>query len=87
VEHVFGTLKHWMGSTNFVTKALAYVSIEMMPACVQPQAGSANSDGREDDEGDEAGGERKRLASKWLRLAPPRTVLNSKVVTTPWRRR
>lgn len=29
VEHVFGTLKHWMGSTHFLTKTLANVSTEM----------------------------------------------------------
>lgn len=29
VEHVFGTLKHWMGTTNFLTKTLAHVSTEM----------------------------------------------------------
>lgn len=28
-EHVFGTLKHWMGSTHFLTKTLAHVSTEM----------------------------------------------------------
>lgn len=29
VEHVFGTLKYWMGSTHFLTKTLAHVSTEM----------------------------------------------------------
>lgn len=29
VEHVFGTLKHWMGSTHFLTKTMAHVSTEM----------------------------------------------------------
>ena len=29
VEHVFGTLKHWMGSTHFQMKTLAHVSTEM----------------------------------------------------------
>ena len=29
VEHVFGTLKHWMGSTHFLTKTLARVGTEM----------------------------------------------------------
>jgi transposase len=29
VEHVFGTLKHWMGSTHFLTRGLAQVSTEM----------------------------------------------------------
>jgi len=29
VEHVFGTLKHWMGSTHFLTKTRAHVSTEM----------------------------------------------------------
>ena len=26
VEHVFGTLKHWMGSTHFLTRRLENVS-------------------------------------------------------------
>jgi len=25
IEHVFGTLKHWMGSTHFLTRALEHV--------------------------------------------------------------
>ena len=29
VEHVFGTLKHWMGSTHFLTRRLEHVSTEM----------------------------------------------------------
>ena len=29
IEHVFGTLKHWMGSTHFLTRTLAHVSTEM----------------------------------------------------------
>jgi transposase len=29
IEHVFGTLKHWMGSTHFLTKRLENVSTEM----------------------------------------------------------
>lgn len=29
VEHVFGTLKHWMGATHFLTKTLPHVSTEM----------------------------------------------------------
>src|SRR3546814_632878 len=29
VEHVFGTLKHWMGYTHFLTKRLPNVSTEM----------------------------------------------------------
>ncbi|SFQ70681.1 Transposase DDE domain-containing protein [Variovorax sp. OK605] len=29
VEHVFGRLKHWMGSTHFLTKTLAHVGTEM----------------------------------------------------------
>lgn len=28
-EHVFGTLKHWMGSTHFLMRTLAHVSTEM----------------------------------------------------------
>jgi transposase len=29
VEHVFGTLKHWMGSTHFQTRGLGHVAAEM----------------------------------------------------------
>ncbi len=29
VEHVFGTQKHWMGSTHFLTRRLANVGTEM----------------------------------------------------------
>lgn len=29
VEHVFGTLKHWMGSTHFQMRRLVNVSTEM----------------------------------------------------------
>lgn len=29
VEHVFGTLKHWMGSTHFLTRTLRNVGTEM----------------------------------------------------------
>ena len=29
VEHVFGTLKHWMGLTYFLMKTLKHVSTEM----------------------------------------------------------
>lgn len=29
MEHVFGTLKHWMGSAHFLTRGLAHVSTEM----------------------------------------------------------
>jgi hypothetical protein len=29
VEHVFGTLKHWMGSTHFLTRPLGRVITEM----------------------------------------------------------
>jgi len=29
VEHVFGTLKHWMGSTHFLTRGLQHVRTEM----------------------------------------------------------
>jgi hypothetical protein len=29
VEHVFGTLKHWMGAAHFLTRTLGRVSTEM----------------------------------------------------------
>jgi hypothetical protein len=29
IEHVFGTLKHWIGSTHFQMKTLVHVSTEV----------------------------------------------------------
>ena len=29
IEHVFGTLKHWMGTTHFLTRTLEHVGTEM----------------------------------------------------------
>ena len=29
IEHVFGTLKHWMGSTHFLMRGLKHVGTEM----------------------------------------------------------
>jgi hypothetical protein len=29
IEHVFGTLKHWMGWTHFLTRGLSQASTEM----------------------------------------------------------
>ena len=29
IEHVFGTLKHWMGWTHFLTRGMANVSSEV----------------------------------------------------------
>ena len=29
IEHVFGTLKHWMGSTHFLTRGMQNVSTEV----------------------------------------------------------
>jgi hypothetical protein len=29
VEHMFGTFKHWMGSTHFLTKTLTHMGTEM----------------------------------------------------------
>ena len=29
IEHVFGTIKHWMGSTHFQTRRLPNVATEM----------------------------------------------------------
>ncbi|MGF6958274.1 hypothetical protein QFZ97_004204 [Paraburkholderia youngii] len=29
VEHVFGTLRHWMGATHFLTRTLGRVNTEM----------------------------------------------------------
>ena len=29
IEHVFGTLKHWMGTSHFLTRRLEHVGTEM----------------------------------------------------------
>ena len=29
IDHVFGTLKHWMGTTHFLTKTMVHVDTEM----------------------------------------------------------
>ena len=29
IEHVFGTLKHWMGTTHFLMRGLEHVGTEM----------------------------------------------------------
>ncbi|MDP9651525.1 transposase [Paraburkholderia caledonica] len=57
VEHVFGTLKHWMGATHFLTRTLGRVSTEMsLPGPgIQPQASHEYTGGCEDDEGNEDG--------------------------------
>lgn len=58
VEHVFGTLKHWTGTTHFLTKTHGACGHRDEPAGagIQPQAGAADSGNREEDEGDAAGG-------------------------------
>ena len=58
IEHVFGTLKHWMGTTHFLTRGLEHVGIEMMPARagLQPQAGDAGGGYCQNDECDKVGG-------------------------------
>ena len=45
VEHVFGTLKHWMGSTHFLTRTARQREHRDEPARagLQPQAGDAAS--------------------------------------------
>jgi transposase len=35
IEHVFGTLKHWMGWTHFLTRGMQNVSTEMMLISIQ----------------------------------------------------
>ncbi len=58
VEHVFGTLKAWMGATHFLTKTLPRVSTEMSSACAGLQLQTSDADrGRSTaDEGDERAG-------------------------------
>ena len=58
VEHIFGTLKHWMGSTHFLTKTLAKVRTEMKSARprLQPEAGHADIWHCGDDQSDKESG-------------------------------
>lgn len=35
VEHMFGTLKYWMGSTHFLMKTLPHVNTELSRTCWQ----------------------------------------------------
>lgn len=57
IEHVFGTLKHWMASTHFLTKRLENVSTEMPArARIQPQTRDSDLGNAQDDRRDEAGG-------------------------------
>ena len=44
VEHPFGTLKHWMGSTHFLARMLGWVEHRNESACagLQPEACDAN---------------------------------------------
>jgi hypothetical protein len=52
VEHVFGTLKHWMGPAHFLTRTLKRVSTdEPERACLQPEAGHENTWRHRDVEG------------------------------------
>lgn len=54
VECVFGTLKHWMGTTHLLIKTLAHVGTEMSLEVtgLQAQAGNADSGHREGATGD-----------------------------------
>jgi hypothetical protein len=57
IEHVFGTLKHWMGSTHFLMKTMAHVGTEMSSrARLQPQAGDEHPGHRGNNKGNAAGG-------------------------------
>ncbi len=56
VEHVFGTFKHWMGYTHFLTRRFANVSTEMSLHGIQPQARNSDTGVLESHKGHEAGG-------------------------------
>lgn len=66
VEHVFGTLKHWMGWTHFLTKTRGARQHRDEPARagLQPQAGDRHPGHGQNDEGDEAGGRVSALNSR-----------------------
>ncbi|MGF6472547.1 hypothetical protein QFZ89_007798 [Paraburkholderia youngii] len=57
VEHVFGTFKHWMGYTHFLTRRVTNVSTVNEPACsgVQPQARYSDIGILANHQGNEAG--------------------------------
>lgn len=70
VEHVFGTLKHWMGSTHFLTRTLAHVSTEMsLHVLAYNLKRDADAGGGRADRGDESGGG----LSGFLRFKPRST--------------
>jgi len=46
VEHVFGTLKHWMGSTHFLTRRLRNVGTEMSLQVRSPLAQAEQGSGK-----------------------------------------
>ena len=54
VEHVFGTLKAWMGPNHFLTRTLPKVRAEMEPAGagLQHEAGDQHSGRQAIDQGD-----------------------------------
>jgi hypothetical protein len=58
IEHVFGTLKHSMGSTHFLTRGLNNVSAEMSPsrACIQQEACDLRVGCAQNDEGNQRDG-------------------------------
>ncbi len=55
VEHPFGTIKHWMGSTHFLTKAIGRVSTEMNLCARIHLKRDAGARDRGNDEGDPTG--------------------------------
>ena len=57
VEHPYGTIKHWMGSTHFLMKRLPNVQAEMSLACARLQYEAGNQcSRRSEDHGTATGG-------------------------------
>lgn len=59
VEHLFGTFKHWMGYTHFLTRRLGNVSTEMSlnVLAYKPQASDKHPRVQADDGSDASGGQ------------------------------
>lgn len=64
IEHVFGTIKHWMGLTHFLTRRLPNVATEMSLHVLAYNLKARDEHPRhcQNDEGDEAGGRMSALS-------------------------
>ncbi len=75
IEHVFGTLKHWMGSTHFLTRGLEHVGTEMaLRAGLQLQARDQAARHGQNDEVDAARRRLRAHISRHREPQPPRSL-------------